>query len=221
MKPKMMMQMFLSVMAALMTLSCGDDGPYNDKAALYDLVTFEENSADGAVFTFQRRDDSPLITLVAKGTKVSEIENDTRVIIGYYPASGQSYTSGEITLLSVNKVNQDTVHVVSSDKLTGWNATPVYLNSVWRSGEYLNMYMRVAYSEEGRIFRVAVDSATIDDQMPQLYLMHDLLDAPDNFTRRAYLSVDMSGVWSRPHCQGVTLHINDSNLKTETYTFNK
>lgn len=211
------------IVASILLVACSDDGPYNEQIALYDIVTFEGNSADGALFSFQRRDDSPLINLFAKGVNIggNNVKQYDRMLIGYYPELGQPYTSGNISLISVTPVNQDTLRIATKNELIGWDADAVFLNSMWRSGKYINMYLRVDHSTENRDFSLTMDEATRNEEYPHLYLVHNLLDAPNNFTRRAYASFDISPIWNSESCKGVIIHINDSNLKTETYTFSK
>ena len=39
--------------------------------------------------------------------------------------------------------------------------------------------------------------------------------------REVYASFDITNVWSRNGCDGIEIHVNDSNLKKDIYTFNK
>lgn len=217
------LRLLMIIGIAALFAACSDDGPYSERAALYDLVTFDGNLSQGATFSFQRRDDSPVITLTAKGVTLAtdQVKQNERLLIGYYPESGEAYRSDNIQLIGVTKVNQDTLRYSPAEEIAGWDKDPVYLNSVWRSGKYLNMYMRVEYSSEGRLFRLVADESTLESEFPQLYLMHDLYDAPEKFTRRAYVSFDISSLWEKPEHKGIILHINDSNLETEIYTFTK
>lgn len=216
--------LILSILCSLIvTTSCGDDETFNDHATLYDIVTFVDNTESGAQFTLQQSDDSPLITLLARGTTLNkeDIEPGKRVFIGYIPADGEPYTSGDITLTGISAINNDRLRIAPLDSVPSWDSDPIYLNSIWRTGKYINIYCRVSYSDEKRAFILMVDKATYDDAIPQLYLVHNLLGEPQSFTRRAYLSVDISVLWNKETCQGVTIHLNDSNLPQNTYTFNK
>lgn len=210
-------------LCAIVATSCGDDDTFNDHATLYDIVTFVDNTESGAKFTLQQSGDSPLITLLARGTTLDKesIEPGKRVFIGYIPASGEPYTSGDITLIGASAINNDVLRIAPLDSVPSWDNDPIYLNSIWRTGKYINIYCRVSYSDEKRAFILLVDKATYDDAVPQLYLVHNLLGEPQSFTRRAYLSVDISALWDKESCQGVTIHLNDSNLPQNTYTFNK
>ncbi len=215
--------LILSSLFVFLTTSCSDDESYNDHATLYDIVTFEGNTDSGAQFTLLRQDDAPAVSLLARGTKVDTetIEPEKRVFIGYIPASGEPYTSGDITLTGASAINNDVLRISSLDSIPAWDSDPIYLNSIWRTGNFINIYCRVSYSDEKRAFILMVDRATRDDAIPQLYLVHNLLGEPQSFTRRAYLSVDISSLWSETSCHGVTVHLNDSNLPQNTYTFYK
>lgn len=210
------------LLAFTLPVSCSDDEPYSSAAELADIVTYKEASSAGAVFTLQQYDDSPLITLVAQGRNIdSKYTPGCRMLISYYPANGEPYSSGNITLTGMAAINNDVLKTGSMEDIGSWDADAIYLNSIWRTGCYINIYFRVDQSSEKRRFMLVMDEATCEDEVPQLYLVHDMLGQPDNFTRRAYASFDISAVWDNPQCQGVTIHLNDSNLQTDTYTFMK
>ena len=65
----------------------------------------------------------------------------------------------EIEIAALSPINCDTARVAAIDTIA-WNATPVYLNSIWRSGTYINLHLRVIYTETARLFNLTVDSAT-------------------------------------------------------------
>ncbi len=210
------------LMVALFS-ACSDNGPYNDNAELADIVTYKGASQSGAIFTFQRQNDSPEITLTATGKYVDEnsFKPGNRVLISYYAANREPYTSGDITLTGIAAINNDTLKTGDAEKLSGWNTDAIYLNSIWRSGNYINIYFRADQSEEKRRFSLMIDEATMEEEFPQLYLVHDMLGQPDNFTRRVYASFDISSIWNNDRCKGIDIHINDSNLKTDKYSFTK
>jgi hypothetical protein len=92
---------------------------------------------------------------------------------------------------------------------------------MWRTGNYLNLRMRVDYSETARYFGLVVDSLTLNDAEPEVYLLHNLNGAPDNYLREAYASFDISKVWGLPTCKGLRVHVNDTNLQKDIYEFSK
>ena len=90
------MKLFKAVILSLIAIvatSCGDSGPYSDKIALYDIVTFDGQTDQGAKFSFQQVDDSPVIELLAPGVVFDEqkVRKNQRLLIGYYPVSGNAY----------------------------------------------------------------------------------------------------------------------------------
>lgn len=212
----------LLILMATSLPSCSGDEPYSDTATLYDIVTFDGSTPDGAQFSFRASDDSPLITLTASGSPldVSSISPGDRMLLGYIPSSGQPYSSGPITVVSAGPINNMTLHEADITDIQ-WDATPIYLNSIWRTGCYINIYCRVSYSAEARLLDLLLDPATADTPLPHLYVAHNLLGQPDSYTRRAYMSADIASVWNKETCRGVIIHVADDNLPQSTYTFMK
>lgn len=208
----------LAVMPAL--LSCSDDDTYSDEAFLSDIVTVESTGEEGSCFTFRRYGDSPLVTLTAPGFQLDGKYVGKRVLLRYYPESGLPYTDGDIRPLAVSPVNCDTT-VIRPVERYDWNADAVFLNSIWRSGNYINVHLRAVYSDKPRYFSLMVDSLTLTDAVPRVYLVHNALGAPDSYMKEEYASFDITNVWSQGSCDGIEVHVNDSNLKKEIYTFNK
>jgi hypothetical protein len=213
------------ILPAAMLLSsvvaCSSDDSYNDKIFYSSIVTVESVDDDGdATFTFQRYDDSPMLTLTAQNTTVSKARVGKRVLLYYYPKSGEPYESGAVDVRSLSAINCDTA-IIRPIERYNWDANGVYLYSMWRSGNYLNMRMRVDYSETARYFGLVVDSLTLNDAVPEVYLLHNLNGAPDNYLREAYASFDISKVWGLPTCKGLRVHVNDTNLQKDIYEFSK
>lgn len=206
---------------AVALAGCGDDAPYSDTATLYDIVTYEGSAHGVARFAMRASNDSPLLTFTATGVDVDpDIGEGDRMLLGYIPASGRPYTSGEVSVVSTGAINNVPLKEDAIADIR-WDADPIYLNSIWRTGCYINVYCRVSYSAKPRLLSIVADRETLGDPVPQLYLVHDLLGEPDSYTRRAYLSVDISGVWQLEGCRGVTVHVADSNLPKMEYTFMK
>lgn len=201
-------------------MSCSDDAECNDQAFLSDIVTVESTGESGSRFTFRRYDDSPLITLTAPSLRLDDKTVGRRVLLRYYPESGKPYTDGDIRSLAISAVNCDTT-VIRPVERYDWASNAVFLNAIWRSGDYINVHLRAVYSDKPRYFSLMVDSLTLTDPVPQVYLVHNTLGAPDSYMREVYASFDITNVWGLPGCDGIEIHVNDSNLKKEIYKFNK
>ncbi len=210
-----------SFMAALMavTMSSCSDEEYSTEMMLSDIVTVTSVGNDTR-FEFQRYDDSPLIKLTAGNVDFPEKIVNNRVLLRYYPESGEPYTSGAVKVVGLTLINNDTTRIRPIEKYN-WTATPVYLNSIWRTGNYLNLRMKVEYSEKPRQFGLVVDSLTLKNPQPEVYLVHDKQGQPENYMMETYASFDMTNVWSLPTCQSIKVHVNDTNLKKDIYIFTK
>ncbi|MCM1332922.1 MAG: hypothetical protein NC248_09975 [Bacteroides sp.] len=209
----------LLVLLAISAGSCSEE-EYNHRALFSDIVTATQNTPQGAEFEFIRYDDSPAVTFTAPGMAVKDELIGKRVLLRYYALPGNGSSTENIEIAALSPINCDTARVAAVDTIA-WNATPVYLNSIWRSGKYINLHLRVIYTETARLFNLTVDSATIDDAVPQLYMCHDTFGAPDNYMFETYASYDISKIWNRPTCTGIDIHINDSNLNKDIYSFKK
>ncbi|MCM1505248.1 MAG: hypothetical protein NC127_08640 [Muribaculum sp.] len=218
MNPKLLIYILTAL--AITATACSDES-YNDRIMLSNLVSINSvDETEGTTFTFRRYDDSPIITLVDPKLRIKEDYVGARALLYYYPEGGQAYESGRISASGITIVNSDTT-IVRPISRYNWDASPVFLNSVWRTGEFLNFRMRIDYSEQPRYFGLVVDSLTLTDPEPQLYLVHDLNGSPDNFLRENYASFDITNVWDQPTCRAIVVHVNDINLNKDIYKFTK
>lgn len=190
---------------------------------LYDIVTFDGNIDGRAQFSFRQVDDTPVVILNAANAALNseEIAPGRRLYIAYQPLDGApAYTSASVNLINAYKINSGALSIEESiESFADWNRDKIYLLAVWRSGDYINIQCRLTYSTDPRIFRIVADTSTLDDPIPDLYLVHSMKKQVDNFERTYYGSFDISAVLDRPGCRGVRLHVADSNLTTDTYTF--
>lgn len=221
-----MKRIAVSVVAAALSLtlgSCGEDGVDGPvEMTCTDIVTYAGDNAGRATFTFQKIDDSPLITLTAQGALANEgMEAGTRVLISYIPQDNMAYQSGPVTLLGGRTITQSSIVTEWRDEYDAWNRNPVYVYSAWRSGTYLNFHVRLTYSSDPRIFCLAVDPSTVHTPWPEVYLVHVMSTDADNHDRAYYASFDISEVWSAPEVEGIRLHVSNSNLDKQIFTFAK
>lgn len=208
----------VTAIASLLLCGCSGDEPAAPMT-LTDIVTFEGYSADQPVFTLQKNGDSPLVTLTATtGQLAQTFEAGDRLLLRYLPQNGEAYTSGPVAVRGTARINYDQLRKGSVD---GWDADPVYMYALWRTGPYLNIECGLEYSDTPRLFFLILDETTAGDDIPQLYLMHDMGDAPDCFSRRIYASWNIGALWNLESCRGVTVHLRDSNREIREMTFVK
>lgn len=211
------------VIVASLLVSCRDEGVDGEvEIALMDIVTFTGNRDGRAEFTFVKVDDTPEITLT--GDCALDVEKDRipgRMLIRYIPESGKAYESGPVTLLGASLINFSPVETEWRKEYDSWDHDGVYLYSIWRSASIVNIHVRLTYTAEPRLFKMAVDPATLDSSVPDIYLVHQLPDGTDSHDRAYYASFDLSPVWDRPRVTGVRIHLSNTNLDKHIFTFYK
>lgn len=222
-----MPRIILTILFALTLLtSClsdnGHDGPVD--MTYWDIATFTGNIDGKANFTIRQVNDSPEASLIAQTAIRIDDNNDItgkRMLIRYAPENNKPYTSGAITLYSASPVNQSPTKIESIEKYPDWSRDAVYLYSTWRTGKYLNFHVSLTYDSEPRMFCIVADEATLENKYPDLYLVHIMKQVTDYHDRRYYASFDISEIWDRDNVCGVRLHVSNSNLDKDIFTFNK
>lgn len=214
----------LSVLLLILT-SCINSDTIDGEVVpmLTDIVTFEGNSGGGAVFSFNASEDSPLVTLTADTPlSTDDFTTGNRVLLYYRPTAGQGvYASGPISIVAAGPVNNGEVKTTSTAELDGWDANPVFVYSMWRSGAYINLHCRLPYYNEPRRFGLATTSEALKQEIVDLYLVHQLPEPVNSHDRAYYASFDISAVWSLRSCRGVRVHVANSNLPKDTFEFLK
>lgn len=195
----------------------GVDGPVD--MDFTEIATFEGNRDGHAVFTFRKVDDSPLITLTAGSALSTEAEPGTRMLINYTIPGNQPYVSGEVTLRGAARITQSPVMMDHPDVLKLWGIDPLWLYSMWRSGDYINLRVRLTYTAEPRVFGLVLDPETKNSEFPMLYVAHIISTDVDYHDREYYASFDISQLRSLPGIKGVKIGVNDTNIGQQIFTF--
>lgn len=214
------------LMMALLTMtftSCKDeDEPGTIPSdAMLDMATFVSQDGNGSTFTLQKDGDSPVVTLTARqrlDTDLFTIGN--RLLIYYVPESGVAYQSGPAVLYAARQVINGKALTGNSKDYPGWSTEATNLQSIWRTGKYLNIHSLAYYKVNPKRFVLVADETTIDDEYPDLYLIFYSDDQVDGDLNTLYASFDISGVWDSDTCKGVRVHLANSSGENH-FTFNK
>lgn len=212
------------IILPVILVACSDEEGVNGPVAaqLWDIVTYEGPASgnSGSTFTFRQVDDSPLVTLTSD-KQLEDAESGTRMMIRYIPESGEAYTDSRINLLSAARINNGPAETEWKKDYDDWNRDKVYIYSAWRSGTYINFHLRLTYSAEPRIFALVLDPATRDSAMPEFYLVHIMAKPTDYHDRAYFASYDIAEIWNDPATSGVKIHVADTNLNKDIFTFYK
>lgn len=200
---------------AIWASSCkGDDEPSSaiPQEAVYDFVTLVESSADGSVFTMRRNGDSPLISYYSDAdfSGIQSIKAGDRLILCYGRIDGEVYTSGKINVYGYGQLSSTDQNLLSGNPsdYNGWKCPPMKVNSLWRTGHYINLDTRISLFQARRpeTLVLVADEATCESEYPRLHIYYE--NAEDNDGEnlyRVYASFDISEVWDKASCEGVTV----------------
>lgn len=214
----------LCVLLSLLLPGCREEGIDGTvEIPLLDIVTFNGNRDGRAEFSFVKVDDTPEITLTAdRAVNVEANRIPGRMLISYIPDGGQgAYESGPIRLLSGSLINSSQVTTSWREEYDRWDEDSVYLYSMWRSGKYVNIHVRLTYTTDPRVFCMAADPATLQTDYPDIYLVHILEKPVESHDRAYYASFDLSPVWDSDDVKGVRIHVANTNLDKHIFTFEK
>lgn len=211
------------ILASLSFASCNSSGTpsqFPDDLAT-EFATFVSTSNDGTVFTFQRNEDSGLITLVANvKVDTEKLPEGSRVIIQYSPSGGQGiYQSGPITLYTLSPIINGSVGREPLATIESWISDRINMKSITRTGEYVNIWLEATSNADVKRFSLTADEATLADEVPVLYLVVTSDDTQLR-TRQLYASLNISDVWDMATVKGVEIRYNDIN-DNRTVTFRK
>ena len=198
--------------SAMTTVQCTDS--QSDLPAdqyLQQIVTFTGNLSDGRVgFEYQAIDDSPVITLTAPG-RISEknAKPGDRLLLTYWlPSDRDPKQGGEVGVAGLQYILTDTVETVGSEpaELGG-----LYLLTIQRSGEYIDLMAQMPYTDKRKI---TVNASPLPDSEGLMTLRIDATAGPDadkTFDSPAWASLWIGPVWSRQEVSGVKVIVNNTN----------
>lgn len=201
--------------------SCRVDEPSYNGNFLYNFVTYEGVIDKADQFSYQLKDDSPLITLRTLETNGIEWKKGARALMNYEILNHKSGTQKIIKITDISKVIFDSLRVTTKENIINSPNAPVRLKSLWRTGNYINIDCSVQFTESKRQFKLVMDEATWQNEIVEVYLLQNLFDAETYFWRKAYASFFIGNVWNMPTCKTIRVHLNDESYPTKYYDFTK
>lgn len=207
---------------ALLLWACGDDKPESGTPLLQDIAEYCSQNASAASFAIYR-ENAPDVFLTAPGAHIDEsrIKPGESLLITYTAQSGGPDRSGDIALRSYNAINNGVMTAGNIADYPDWDRDEVYLVSIWRAGDKIDMRCRLPYDTSPRRFMLLIDESTATADVPDLYVVHELKEPVESFDRNYYAAFDIAELWSQPACAGVTVHVANSNLPQRSFTFMK
>ena len=216
---KKILFIFGLMLSALVFASCSDDnhGSIADMMRI-DMVTFEEESDAGTLFSMQEREDSPLIYLMAEGMHGTKLNKGERAMLGYYTKSSETPNRANIAVQFRLPVIFDSLRVATKERIREYEINPVELKSIWRTGNFVNINTFVQYTDKQRFIALIVDEATLGRETVEAYFVDDILGYPGYYYRQAYISFFTGNLWVKyPNSKTLRIYINDNNYPNVKY----
>ena len=187
----------------------------------YDIVTYLGRNDRGAVFEYLGRDDSIAVKLQSQTDVDQDIKVNNRVLLRYNFVDRVPADSRDIEVYSCNSI--------FSDSLRQTQAAPdslpqhaVKLRSLWRTGEFINLFCQLEYTNKARTLMLVADGKTLENDTVDCYLVHDLRGERGTFWRDCYASFNVGALWKRSYFKCLRIHLNDVTYpNTPFYDFNK
>lgn len=208
--------------------SCGSDGDAVSTPVSYDIVQLKSQTAEeGSVFSLYLPGSTEEIVYTDNRAVIdtSKVAIGERLLLGYVPG-GAPYVSGKVETRGYSLI-QNGLLLVSMDgvdeSMPDWRRDGIYLYSIWRSGDFINVHARFTYSEKPRSLSLVVDKEDVAARNPHptLRLVYRM-DVPDeNFEREGYSSFDISALWNCGWITGVTVELANTNLEIDKFSFEK
>jgi hypothetical protein len=187
-----------------------------------DIVTYTGLDDDQhATFRLDGRDDEPSVNLYTTVGAPDKVKVNERLLLSYavtHRASDGTYWN--VDAIGYSRIINDSIRV-NANPLDTYSMRPIRLNSIWRTGEYINLYGQAEYTGKSRLLYMMIDKETKYNDTVQAYLVHDLHGTPADsifYWRDFYLSVNIGALKSpAAPCHVLRLNINDVNNPSKSF----
>jgi hypothetical protein len=198
--------------ASMLLSSCSDSKDKNENDdTLIDIVTLVSTGDAGSLFTFQQDGDSPLISLTSNYVIDSQyVKPGERMMIAYVPTSGVAYQSGPINLVSYRDIINGKCLEGTASEYSSWGTEEQQIYSLWRTGNYINVHAGAYVKSAPKRYILVADKETLNDALPQLYLLFETDNNQSGALSAIYASFDISDIWNRSNVKGLRVHVNNA-----------
>jgi len=203
---------------ALTACNRSHDGNLDDfyEKQIVDIVTYLGLDDDGhAAFRLDGRDDEPAVYLYSTASAPEKVNANSRVLLTYsinHKAGDNSYWN--IDAIGYSRIISDSIRI-NTKPLDTYSMRPIKLNSIWRTGEFINLHGQVENTGKNRQLYLLIDADTKYEETVDAYLVHDLLDTPSDsifYWRDFYMSINIGELKSdKAPCRTLRIHLNEEN----------
>lgn len=209
--------------AAITLHSCNSDSG-ESTMQVANIVTFRGNTDGQSVFTYQEMNDAQPVTIRSNQTiDESKVRVGDRVYILFNMPVGNQVTNNMVVDL-LQAIAVPTINTVIETKPSDWETTTgLYVQTLFRSGTWLNLQALVPSSTTEMAFKLIADPQTINDGNVQLYLIYTNKSSDLSESNvPTFASFNIADVWNHSSCNQITVHIVNTNYSAGSeFTFKK
>lgn len=216
----------LGLLLALSACSDDADTPKIPYSSLYDFVTLDTIVDKGSTFTMIKSNEASEVTYTSSFTFPNDtiIKNGDRLIISYEREGGEPYTTGPITLYGYRRLDNYPQLIVldTIEQLTGGKYDPIKIQSLTRTGKYLNMQAQLSCQTTStpKYLCLTINEQDADNAMPKLHIMY-MASQPGLNYFTGYASWDLSALLRRPTCQAIeVIYDTPTGKASQIFTIN-
>lgn len=208
------------MVVAVAALSSCDKGEGYATDFQYNMVTFIGSDTDGMEYEYQGYDDSPIIKLHDSEQIILSAKIGERVML-QYTELGMVDGVQQISTIGYSPTINDMLRMADIEDINRVIKSPIILNSIWRTGNYINMNCQLLYTGAARQYQLVMDKSTATAETVECYLIDNTINANTYYYRKAYAAFNIEAVWSAPSCRKVRIHTFEDKLGDRYYDFVK
>ncbi|MFI3239085.1 MAG: NigD-like C-terminal domain-containing protein [Bacteroidales bacterium] len=210
-------QILLIVIAAVGLIACDDSSYATDFQ--YNMVTFISNEG-GMSYEYQGYEDSPVIQLYDSEV-ISLLEDSGERIMLQYTELGVVNGVQQISTIGYSSVINDVLRESDMETINKVDISPMVLNSIWRTGNYININCQLLYTGAVRQFQLVMDKATASDEIVECYLIDNTMSVTTYYYRKAFAAFNVEAIWTSATCQTLRIYIVEKDNGQQYYDFTK
>ena len=123
-----------------------------------------------------------------------------------------------IEIQALSAIHFDTLRVVAHDKMPQLPDDTLYLQSVWKTGDFLNLRYRIDYHSRPHSIMLVADEDELSGDTLKVELRHSRNDDPEGHWSNLYSSFNIEAYRKRPYTT-LQLYVNQVNFNYKYYYF--
>ena len=177
-------------------VGCNLDGENTPGVYYTDFVTTHVNVDKTLYFEHILRNDLGSVMLDPNPAVKSDLYEGQRVILQYYINEERPDKSKEVEVLEIYSVRHDTIAHVHPDTLAAYPNDPLKINTISRTGNYINLDMAIEYFNKPHGLDLFSNPMQASSDTIDVILRHNRNDDVFGYWASAYASFYIPGLAS-------------------------